>query len=274
MDLSRIRPIGYASASGNAGGRFSFGSAENRGMDFAPRPGMMQRSRKTVIAACCLLAAGAAGAEREVQSHASIRAAVERHATTSAAELAGRAEVEVGRLDSRLRLSACDIPLTTFDSPNGLSGGRGVVGVRCDGSSPWKIYVPVDVALLDEVVVTRNPVARGQTLQADDLMLREVDIARERKPVYRDVDDVVGLRSKRALDAGDLVHAGLLKRARLVRRGASVQIIARLGSLEVSMHGEALSDGGRGDRIRVRNRTSGRVVTGTVVGRGVIEVLE
>jgi flagella basal body P-ring formation protein FlgA len=187
--------------------------------------------------------------------------------------LGGRAEINVKTLDSRLRLAECDLPLETFDSPNGLSGGRGVVGVRCPGSTPWKIYVPVNVALMDQVVVTRNPVVRGQTLEAGDLMLREVDVTSQRKAVFHDIGDVVGLRSKRTLDAGDVVHAGLLKRAKLIRRGSDVQIRSVNGGLHVTMQGKALSDGSHGQRIRAKNLSSGRVVTGTVTQSGVIEIL-
>ena len=71
-----------------------------------------------------------------------------------------------GSLDSRLKLAACDQPLATYDSPNGLNGGRGVVGVRCNGSKPWKIYVPVRIALMESVVVSRRAIVRGQELSA------------------------------------------------------------------------------------------------------------
>jgi flagella basal body P-ring formation protein FlgA len=70
-----------------------------------------------------------------------------------------------------------------------------------------------------------------------------------------------------------VVHAGLLKRANLVKRGSKVEIIANFDGLDVRMRGEALADGGRGDRIRVKNLSSGRVVTGTVSGSGVVHVM-
>ncbi|MCB1772542.1 MAG: flagellar basal body P-ring formation protein FlgA [Gammaproteobacteria bacterium] len=225
------------------------------------------------LALAVALAATGNATEQASQSHDAIREAARIHALDDADTLGGRAEVSVKSLDSRLRLAECDRPLETFDSPNGLSSGRGVVGVRCTGSTPWKIYVPVQVALMDHVVVTRNPIVRGQTLDAGDLMLREVDVSSQRKAVFREIGDVVGLRSKRTLDAGDIVHAGLLQRAKLVRRGSDVQIRAVSGGLHVTMRGKALSDGSRGQRIRAKNLSSGRIVTGTVTQSGVIEVL-
>jgi len=207
------------------------------------------------------------------ESHDNIRAAAEQHVLDRIDDLQGRVEVKVGSLDSRLRLAECDLALETYDSPNALSGGRGVVGVRCEGSKPWKLYVPVRIAVIDEVVVTRRSVVRGETLQADDLTLSEMDTSRLRKAYFTRIDDAIGLLSKRSIASGSVVHAGLLKRANLVKRGSKVEIIANFDGLDVRMRGEALADGGRGDRIRVKNLSSGRVVTGTVSGSGVVHVM-
>ncbi|MCB1802835.1 MAG: flagellar basal body P-ring formation protein FlgA [Gammaproteobacteria bacterium] len=214
----------------------------------------------------------AAPAAAEVQTHASIRDAARIHALDVTKTLAGTPRVTVRELDSRLKLTACDQPLETYDSPNGLNGGRGVVGVRCNGSKPWKLYVPVRVAVIERVVVSRRPVVRGQSLQREDLALDEVDTSGLHKAYFTRIEDVVGLRSKRAISAGSTLHAGLLRREQLVKRGAQVQIIANTGGLYVTMRGKALADGGHGDRIRVKNLNSGRVVSGTVSGRGVIQV--
>jgi flagella basal body P-ring formation protein FlgA len=237
---------------------------------------MSKKRRKFVTAVASMLVvltASGSATGRSLQSHDTIRDAARTHAQAKVEALNGRAEIRVKALDSRLRLAECDRALETFESPNGLSGGRGVVGVRCQGSTPWKIYVPVHVALMDRVVVTRNPVVRGQMLDAGNLMLREIDVTSQRKAVFHDIGDVVGLRSKRTLDAGDVVHAGLLQRAKLIKRGSDVQIRAVNGGLHVTMRGKALSDGSRGQRIRAKNLSSGRIVTGTVTQSGVIEVL-
>ncbi len=215
----------------------------------------------------------ASAEETAIESHDNIRAAAEQHVLERIDDLQGRVEVKVGSLDSRLRLAECDRALETYDSPNALSGGRGVVGVRCEGSNPWKLYVPVRIAVIDEVVVTRRSVVRGETLQADDLTLSEMDTSKLRKAYFTQIEDAVGLRSKRSIASGSVVHAGLLKRVNLVKRGSKVEIIANFDGLDVRMRGEALADGGRGDRIRVKNLSSGRVVTGTVTGSGVIHVM-
>jgi len=234
----------------------------------------MRRNFDAALLSALLLTGSALAADGDdIEPLENIRAAAEQHALAGAEGLPGRVEVTVGSLDSRLRLAACDQPLQAYDSPNGLSAGRGVVGVRCDGGRPWKLYVPVSIALMDQVVVSSRPLVRGQDVQAEDLMLSEVDTSSLRKAYFTRIEDVVGLRSKRAIGSGTTLHAGLLQRAKLVKRGSQVEILAVSDGLQVQMRGKALADGGRGDRIQVQNLNSGRVITGTVAGSGLVQVV-
>ena len=235
---------------------------------------LRQKTDGTVLALLLAAACHSAAASTGYQSHASIREAAREHALVDADGLPGKAQVEVGSLDSRLKLSACDQPLQTYDSPNGLRGGRGVVGVRCEGGKPWKLYVPVRIAVLEQIVVSRRPIVRGHTLTAADIMLDEVDTSGLHKAYFTRLEDVVGLRTKRSIGSGKTLHAGLLRREQLVKRGSQVEIVAHSSGLHITMRGKALADGGRGDRIRVKNVNSGRIITGTVSGRGVIRVQE
>ena len=74
-------------------------------------------------------------------------------------------------------------------------------------------------------------------------------------------------------DRGATLHLPLKGELRqLVRRGARVEILARHGSLQVRMAGKALQNGSRGQRIRVRNLSSGREISGEVIASGVIQV--
>ena len=232
----------------------------------------IRRNSGACLVAFCLAATAVADTSEDTQSHDSIREAAREHALADAARLSGRIEVSVGSLDSRLRLAACDRPLTSYDSPNGLNGGRGVVGVRCEGSRPWKLFVPVQLAQIEAVVVSRRPLVRGQTLEAGDLALDEVDVSGLHRPYFSRIEDLVGMRSKRTVDSGEILHAGLLDREKLVRRGSQVQILASGEGLQVRMRGKAMDDGGRGDRVKVKNLNSGRVISGTVAGPGLIEV--
>lgn len=179
-------------------------------------------------------------------------------------------EVTAGSLDRRLRLARCAAPLTAFEPPGGLNAGRAVVGVRCDGQRPWKLYVPVEIRLPAEVVALARPLRRGDVITAGDLVLQQADLAVLRGQFYRDADELIGQRLKRHVAADTVLTPAMIDADRLVQRGSRVTIVSNTGNIEVRMAGEALGNGGRGDRIRVKNQASGRTITATVVDRGLV----
>ncbi len=219
-----------------------------------------------------ILAATTRAGNDTTESHQRIREAARAHVLARADQLPGQIEVKIARLDPRLRLRRCERPLETYDSPNGLRPGRNVVGVRCTGQHPWKLYVTVDIATLQPVVVAARPLARGQQVSAADLRIEQRDTARLHQAFYTQIHDLVGQRARRQIAAGRILHPGLLERRRLVRRGGTVQIVVQRGPLQVRMQGKALQNGALGDRIRVRNQASGREITGEVIAAGTVRV--
>lgn len=57
-------------------------------------------------------------------------------------EIHGRHEIRVNRLDPRLRLALCDVPLTTTLESPAQPLGRVTTRVRCDGSAPGPCSFP------------------------------------------------------------------------------------------------------------------------------------
>jgi len=213
-------------------------------------------------------------ADSKYEAHDNIRDAALQHVLERKDTFAGKLNIEVHRLDRRLKLNRCDIPLETYESPNGIKAGRSVVGVRCDGVKPWKIYVSVSIAIKQQVLVSRHPIARGEELNAGNLKLEIRDTAKLHKAYFTNTKQAAGFRAKRPIQAGKIISSNMLARRQLVRRGSEVQIISRHGSLQVRMKGKALSNGTKGERIRVRNKASGREITGEVISAGVILVQE
>lgn len=224
------------------------------------------------LAAALALAAGAATAAAAIHPHADILRTAVAFVRAQPERFAVPPQVQAVGLDSRLRLARCDVPLGAFAAPSGLSAGRSVVGVRCDGRRPWKLYVPVEIKLPAQVVVLARPLRRGDQLSAADLGVREADLAQLRGQYYRDADGLVGQRIKRHVTAGAVLTPSMLDADRLVRRGSRVTILSDTGPVAVRMAGKALGNGGRGDQIRVKNQASGRTITAIVVDRGLVKV--
>lgn len=211
-------------------------------------------------------------AAADFEPHQNILDTARDYAFEQAGSFPGEIEVSTGRLDRRLRLAPCEVPLQAYESPNGLKPGRNAVGVRCEGAKPWKIYVTVNIATTQAVVVTTRALARGELLKGTDLKIEKRDTGRIHKGFFTEFTPVAGLRVKRRVAANRILEPGMLERRQLVKRGSAVEIVADQGALQVRMKGKALSDGTLGERIRVRNRASGREITGEVIASGVIQV--
>jgi flagella basal body P-ring formation protein FlgA len=248
------------------------------GMRVACTQGMKRHVKNSTQGAARWLATAlafgvtAATAAEPHQSAASIQAAAVAFVEAHADQFPVTPQVSAGQLDSRLRLGQCSEALQTFAPPGGLSAGRSVVGVRCDAEPRWKIFAPVDISLPAEVVAVARNIQRGELIHAQDIVVKTGDLARLRGQYFTDPAEVIGHRAKRNLAAAVVVTPAMIDARRLVKRGTEVTIVADAGAIEVRMTGKALAHGGRGDRIKVKNNRSGRVITATVVDRSLVRV--
>ncbi|MFS2072674.1 flagellar basal body P-ring formation chaperone FlgA [Pseudomonas sp. CT11-2] len=184
----------------------------------------------------------------------------------------GRYEIQVNQLDPRLRMPMCDKELTaTLESP-ARPLGRVTVKVRCDGASPWTVFVPAQVKLFRDIVTTTRPLKRTGIIEPQDVTLRERDISLINQGFLTSVDQAIGQKLTRPMVADQIITLVHLEQAEVVRKGDQVVITARSGTLSVRMPGEALSNGGLSEQIRVKNLNSQRVIKAQVTAPGQVEV--
>lgn len=182
------------------------------------------------------------------------------------------ASVVVGQFDPRLRLPACDTPLEGF-VPGSMQGRTNVtVGVRCTGATPWTVYVPVRVSAPRPVVVLTRPVPRGAPLTAQDIDVELREVGGLGSGYFEDPAAVLGKVLTRPGSPGQVVVPTLVAGAVAVKRGQQVTLTANSGGILVRMEGTALADGSIGDRLKVKNNSSARVIEGTVLSDGSVEI--
>jgi len=198
---------------------------------------------------------------------------VEQVAEAFVEESVGGAGATASPLDRRLTLAACTTPLEPFLRPGARVRSRTVVGVRCTGEAPWKIYVPVTLSVEADVLVLDRALPRGHRLEAADFRLERRDVSRLVGGYASEAAAVVGQKLKRSLPAGAILEPALLEARRLVQRGQTVTLAASRPGIDIRVEGEALADGRLNERIRVRNASSGRIVEGLVRSPEVVEIL-
>lgn len=219
------------------------------------------------------LVAALHAAEPEVQVVEDIRQAVAAYLKSIIRQYHQNFDIEVAPLDSRLRLPRCDQRLTVFPLREAIPAGWISVGVECRGEHPWTIYVKANVRVLQQVAVLARPLPKGSVLDQGMVVLKSVDIAALRQGYFPSVDLVLGRRLKVSLPEGAVLTPQLLAGVKVVSKGDAVMIRVVEGGMDVRMGGHALMDGELGQRIRVRNDRSQRVVEGKVQGPGEVRVV-
>ena len=225
--------------------------------------------------ACCtmiLLLGPASAAAGQMQPLDSIRGAVAAFITEQASSYGAPPRIKIGRLGARLRLALCSEPLDAFQPAGSRIIGNTTIGVRCNGASPWTIYVPAYVQLFQPVAVTTRPLERGAVISAADIKMVEHDLAALKLGHIADRRQAIGMVVKQRVGAGSVITPNMVETPRLVRRGERVTIVARSSGIEIQATGTALADGAQGDLIKVRNSSSRKIVEAVVMKPGVVNV--
>ena len=216
-------------------------------------------------------AAIAAGTE-SWQSLSSIREAAEKSVRSQMPAGARGIVVTAGELDSRLRLARCSGPLQAAATFGSQAQPRMAVGVGCRIGSTWTVFVPVTVESDIPVLVLRAPAVAGARLRSADVSLETRRVAGLAVGYVSEPTVLAHNTLKRPLAAGSVLTADALLPDVVVRQGEEVTLLAAAGGIEVRASGRALTNGHDGERIRVQNLQSLKVVEGVVDSSRVIHV--
>ena len=207
-----------------------------------------------------------------VQSTDSIRAAIKSYLADLNTKRGEKVHITVGRLDSRLTLKQCEKELTTFSPPGRQTSGKTTVGVRCDGNTPWTIYVPAQVGIMQHIVIANRNIPKGTPLSAADLRLAERDTTRLHRGYITDITQVIGKTVTRMVRQNSPLTPNRISSPVAVKRGAKVTILSDSGAIQVRMKGTAISSGAIGERIKVKNSRSNRQIDALIVSPTLVRV--
>lgn len=199
--------------------------------------------------------------------------------------------VVLAPLDSRLQVRACEKPLA-MDLP---FSSTETVRVRCP-QPVWQLYVRVSVtgrpggrpansgpaaqtevkapAEKRSVLVAAMPLQRGMILTEAHVRLAEVDTTGMQPNLLEQVSQVMhaelvrDIRPDMPLRAQDLRPTVLVKRGQLV-----LMSVGQTQGFQISARVEAMQDGRFGEQVKLKNRESGRILSGTVTGPNKVEGL-
>ncbi|MBO8142171.1 MAG: flagellar basal body P-ring formation protein FlgA [Firmicutes bacterium] len=146
--------------------------------------------------------------------------------------------------------------------------------IRIDGNLVRTVMVRCETRVKRNVWVTTATVKRHQVLDDTAVALERRELAvLPRGLLEPGSGSLEGLRATRPLAPGTVLTEAMVEPVPAVWRGKPVEIVARLGPVEVRAPGVALEDGRPGDIVRVENDASGQVLQALVVDGETVEAL-
>ena len=113
---------------------------------------------------------------------------------------------------------------------------------------------------------------RYQLITEDDIRLQKMDLAELPSNIITSCEEVLGKRTKSAINANVVLRSDLVELPPLVRRGDVVLMIAESDGLKITALGEVRERGRRGERIRVVNLDSKREIYARVLDSKTVKV--
>lgn len=172
----------------------------------------------------------------------------------------GQLQAELYPLDNRLADKTCDNPpQLSLVTPN--MQRQNTVRISCPDANGWQLFIPLRIRQQINTVVSTQKIPAGSYLTAEMLKTADIDVMQSRGIPVTDPQLVIGARSKKALNAGQMLSQADLC---LVCKGDVVTIEGISSTLSVSTQATALQDGSFGDTVRLQNNQSKRVISAVV----------
>jgi len=215
-----------------------------------------------------LLLQSVAAAATGTQDHALIKDAVTAFVQKQTATLPGKVAYKVEEIDRRIVLPECG-KLEAFLPAGGKFIGKTAVGVRCNEAQGWSIFVPVQIRVSINLLVSARQLPPGHTLQEGDLAAQPTETTQSGG--ITEAKQVVGKVLRYGIAAGQVLREEMLRPPYSIVHGQAVQLVMQGNGFSIRNEGVAMGNASEGQTVQVRVGAS-RVISGIARAGGVVEV--
>ncbi|WP_223296228.1 flagellar basal body P-ring formation chaperone FlgA [Shewanella halifaxensis] len=177
--------------------------------------------------------------------------------------------IEIKLPSGAKRLELCPSKVS-IDAGSGIPLGNVQRKVSCDAQG-WSLYVRASVSVSVKIPVANRVLKRGEHILAADIDWKVVKLRPSDRDLVTGLDEIVGRQVVRKVRRYQAIKAVQLSAPQWVNIGDRVIIEARSNGFYANMPGEALEGGGEGVAIRVRNLSSGKVISAYPIAKGRVE---
>ena len=182
------------------------------------------------------------------------------------------------------RFRACEAPLQVTP----MFGGYKTVRLTCPDADGFKIAIRTQIDSFSNVatenapnlsseagfakfVVLTKSLQAGEIIGVDDVSL----VSRDTNPgvgYFRDINDVVGRKAKRAININQIIRTRHLELDYAIQKDQSVIIESKIGPVTAVSAGIAVDDAQLGELVKIKNSATGLIVEGVVISEKKIRI--
>lgn len=184
------------------------------------------------------------------------------------ASMPGKTSYRVDEIDRRINLPQCG-KIEVFLPDGSHLIGNTSVGVRCSENKGWSIFVPVQIKISLDLLISARKLPPGHILQQDDLSTQTTEVTQAGG--ITEPKQVIGKVLRYGIAAGQILREDMLRPPYSITQGQVVQLLIQNKGFSISSTGVALNNASEGQTVKVRNN-AGIVVTGMAHSGGVVEI--
>jgi flagella basal body P-ring formation protein FlgA len=158
----------------------------------------------------------------------------------------------------------------TYAKPRGRFPMR--VELSRKGEIVDKGSVSLDVRIFAELPVPIQNIKRHELLSADLFTFERFDITSITEKLLTEATQFENCRAKQNLAAGRYVPLRRIEKVPDIEKGDNVTIVGNGGLFEIRARGVALQTGLVGEKIKVKNTDSRKILVGEVTAPGIVEI--
>ena len=148
------------------------------------------------------------------------------------------------------------------------------ISVLVDGKLYKKVSYRARVHIYQDVLTAARAINRGEKIAESDLNVISKEVNAYSGACLTDSKDAVGFVMGRSVSAGTILLKAMVEKPIVVERGFPLHLIVNVNGISVQMEGTALESGRVGDRIRVRNESSRKILYGKVLDNKAVEIAD
>ena len=148
------------------------------------------------------------------------------------------------------------------------------ISVLIDGKLYKKVSYRARVHIYQDVLTATRAINRGEKIAESDLNVISKEVNAYSGACLTDSKDAIGFVMGRSVSAGTILLKAMVEKPIVVQRGFPLHMIVNVNGISVQMEGTALESGRVGDRIRVRNESSRKILYGKVLDNKAVEIAD